>query len=95
MAGVSTETLRKLCLESLWAVGDDSHQWEEMPRHVYHIRRRLSAIEQAQVGPAVDYRGTDEGPKRFAAMEIFMNPELRQFALEELNHLHVVGGTER
>jgi hypothetical protein len=35
-----------------------------MGDHAFHVRRRLSAAEQAQVGPAVDIRRTPEARAR-------------------------------
>ena len=43
-------------------------EWRERGNRVFHIRRRLSAVEQREVGPAVDIRGTDEARQRAAML---------------------------
>jgi hypothetical protein len=53
----------------LRGVGDPSlGEWWESGRDALHCRRRLSALEQAQVGPVVDVRGTPEARRRAVAL---------------------------
>jgi hypothetical protein len=40
-----------------------------MGGRAFHVRRRLSAVEQRQVGPAVDIRRTPEAWQRALAVE--------------------------
>lgn len=58
-------------------------QWEEWTGRAFHLRRRLTAEEQANVGPAVDCRGTPEWGRRFAAVEHLLPPMVRGMAHEE------------
>jgi len=39
-----------------------------MGGRAFHVRRRLSAVEQRQVGPVMDIRGTDEARARAAML---------------------------
>lgn len=58
-------TMRQFAFLALIGVGDASRgEWEEWTGRAYHVRRRLSAAEQASVGDAVDIRGTAEAVKR-------------------------------
>lgn len=55
------EALEALARELLREVGDASRgEWVEVSSRSVHVRRRLSALEEARVGPAVDIRGTRE-----------------------------------
>jgi len=57
--------LRHEALTALNGVGDPSvGEWEEMGEKAYHIRRRLTALEERRVGPVVDVRGTSEARRR-------------------------------
>jgi hypothetical protein len=59
------QTLRTFALEALEGVGDAGRgEWEEWTGRAYHLRRRLSVHEQAQIGDAVDIRGTAEALRR-------------------------------
>jgi hypothetical protein len=61
----SKHELRALALKALEGVGDASlGQWEEWTGKAFHVRRRLSAEEQKDVGPVVDVRGTQEAFER-------------------------------
>lgn len=61
--------LEKLAHDALDGVGDASlGEWRERGNTAFHLRRRLSAVEQESVGPAVDIRGTPEYDKRVAAV---------------------------
>lgn len=69
---LSDAALRRLARDALYGVGDASRgEWHEITEsrgvRFYHIKRRLSAAEDAQVGPAVDIRGTPEYDARIAA----------------------------
>lgn len=39
-------------------------EWREWSGRAFHLRRRLSAREQRDVGPVVDVRGSDEARRR-------------------------------
>lgn len=72
----------------LAGVGDRVRgEWIEIGRVAYHLRRRLSADENAIVGPAIDCRGlADEWERRFevAAAEVpYCREQFRQFAEQE------------
>jgi hypothetical protein len=60
-------TLRQFALKALEGVGDSSlGQWEEWSSDtgVYHVRRRLAAVEAERVGPPRDIRGTPDAKRR-------------------------------
>ena len=50
----------------------------------YHIRRRLSAAEEARVGPVVDIRGTEEARRRYLAVRGRLPESALKMAEEEL-----------
>ena len=65
-------TLRRFALEALEGVGDaDLGEWEEWTGRAFHVRRRVSAVEQEQVGDAVDIRGTEEARRRIGRVARF------------------------
>ena len=49
-----------------------------------HLRRRLTPEEQAQIGDALDCRGTMEGLKRFDAIKHLLPERARQIAAQEM-----------
>ncbi len=54
------ETVRQLA-----GVGDaELGEWREFTGYAFHLRRRLSAREQRQVGPVVDIRCSLEAKRR-------------------------------
>lgn len=74
------QTLRKYALEALEGVGDASKgQWEEWSGSAYHIKRRLSLVEQQQVGEAKDIRGTQDAEDRRKAILRFLPPHMRNW----------------
>jgi hypothetical protein len=78
---MTRETLREMALKALAGVGDsDLGEWEEWNDRagVFHLRRRLSVDEQAQIGEAIDIRGTPEEAKRRSAVRPFLPPYLRE-----------------
>jgi hypothetical protein len=57
--------LERQAEKELEGVGDASlGEWREWSGKAFHIRRRLSAAEQATVGPVADIRRTDEARMR-------------------------------
>lgn len=61
-------THHPVAMRVLAGVGDASlGEWAEAGERAWHVRRRLSAAEEALVGPALDRRGTDEYERRLAA----------------------------
>jgi hypothetical protein len=46
----------------------EAGEWLERTAKAVHLRRRLSAAEEARVGPVVDVRGTPEARRRVAAV---------------------------
>lgn len=69
------DALARIAYEQLAGVGDSSlGEWTEMGEIAFHLRRRLTASEEATVGPAVDVRGTWESTKRRAAVDRFVPP---------------------
>lgn len=61
-------TLRRFAERALGGVGDAAlGEWSNWTGKAFHLRRRLSAEEHAQVGDVVDVRGTEEGERRIAA----------------------------
>jgi hypothetical protein len=69
---------------TLEGVGDLEHEWREWTGRAYHIRRRLTYVEQSAVGPVIDLRGTDEALRRFEACRKTINPQALLLAKEEL-----------
>src|SRR4051812_38469214 len=62
---LSEAALKALSMKALDFVGDAARgQWLEWTGRAYHVRRRLSAIEEARVGPVVDIRGTPDARRR-------------------------------
>jgi hypothetical protein len=52
-------------LAELDGLGDAGRgEWREWSGVAFHVRRRLSAVEELDVGPAVDIRGTREATSR-------------------------------
>lgn len=75
---------KKMARKVLSGIGDASAgEWEEWG-NAYHLRRRLSAQEQVQIGPTRDLRGTEEGWARLRAIEDDLRFEVRLMALAEL-----------
>jgi hypothetical protein len=57
------------------------HEWTG---YAFHLRRRLTAGEQAAIGPAVDCRGTGEGIRRYEAVRALLPTAGVALAMEEL-----------
>lgn len=77
--------MKELAEQALIGVGDRARgEWHEWTGHAYHVRRRLNADEQLQVGSACDLRRTEEAQKRFAAARAFLPPRAVALAIEEL-----------
>jgi hypothetical protein len=69
------DVLRRFALEALKGVGDASlGEWQAMGDSAYHVRRRLSTVEQRRVGPVVDVRGTPEAERRYARVLRYLPP---------------------
>lgn len=72
--------LRQCALEALAGVGDAGlGQWGECSGYAYHLRRRLTAAEQAGIGGAKDIRGTPEAEKRYLAVRKFLPLKYRDW----------------
>lgn len=63
-----TKVLRNIADELLKAVGTPDQQWEELRPRAFHLRRRLTALEQTYTGVAQDIRGTREAKWRAVRM---------------------------
>lgn len=75
----SQSFLREQVVEALSGVGDASKgEWEEWSGRAYHIRRRLSADEQARIGDAVDVRGTPEEARRLDSARAYLPQWMRR-----------------
>lgn len=74
--------LRSAAYVALAGVGEgkDILEWTG---YAFHLRRRLTAAEQAIVGDVVDCRGTDEWQRRFDAIKARLPEIARRMALEE------------
>lgn len=58
-------TLRRFAFCALAGVGDAAlGEYEEYSGFAFHLRRRLSLVEQAEVGDVVDVRATPEAERR-------------------------------
>ena len=88
---VNRHTLFKQCLKALRGVGSASKgEWKEVGgttpdgRRIVHVRRRLSAREDARIGPAIDIRNTDEAWDRYTAMALLLPEAVDEMAREEI-----------
>ncbi len=77
---VPEETMREFAQDALAGVGSAiDGEWYEFNDGVfYHLRRRLTADEQAIVGEPCDIRGTDEQQKRWRRMYRFLPTWMKQ-----------------
>ena len=68
MIALTPDDLKLVALRMLQGVGEAaSGEWHEFTGVAYHLRRRLTAAEQARgVGDACDLRGTDEMRRRYS-----------------------------
>jgi hypothetical protein len=73
--------LRKIALRLLAPVGNRAHEWEEKGEIAFHLRRRLAPEEEVCVGPAIDFRRTEEAVRRFAALQNELPPGTRRWAV--------------
>lgn len=70
---------------ALRGVGDSTRgEWVEITESAYHLRRRLSAGEEARVGPAVDIRGTREQIDRWLAVRAAVPRQILPLLAEPL-----------
>ncbi len=84
MLQIGRQELREIALAALRGVGDKSRQWVEWTGYAFHVRRRLTAGEQAHVGPALDLRGTDSAVRRYAAVKDVLPPAAVAMAVQEM-----------
>lgn len=91
------EACRRECFRQLDGLGVPTlGEWHEWTGKAYHIRRRLSAREQINVGPVVDIRGTPEAVERLQAMTLAapnLPGEFWRFALQEIGAVRELGMT--
>jgi len=74
---------RRLAIEALRGVGQQSVQWEK-DRMAYHIRRLMTPAEAERIGGLCDLRGTAEGLSRLMAVSAVLPPPAIMFAKDEL-----------
>ncbi len=85
LSGLGAEFLERKAREALEGVGDASlGEWTEWTGVAFHVRRRLTAEEQATVGPVVDVRGTKEAQQRMESAWPDLPPRARRIAAEEI-----------
>lgn len=70
--------------QALESVGDPSKEWHEWTGQAYHVRRRLTAEEEATIGPAVDCRGTAEWATRYYAIAHKLPEVAKRLAQQEM-----------
>ena len=79
--GLSPITSLRLWLAAecaLLGVGDATlGEWRQVGDVAVHVRRRLTAVEVARVGPVCDVRGTWESKKRVARMDKYLPAQWR------------------
>lgn len=76
--GVPLDELWRAAMIALAGVGDaGAGEWREVGERAVHLRRRLSAVEAARVGPVVDIRGTWDARKRVQRMARYVPPHLQ------------------
>ena len=84
---VGVKKLRALARHELRGCGSSElGEWETTTDVAFHLRRRLSTIEQEKVGYVVDLRGTIEAKARLEAMATFLSGGLKWFALDEISN---------
>jgi hypothetical protein len=84
-AGLGPEFLERKAREALEGVGEASlGEWAEWTGVAFHVRRRLSAAEEALVGPVMDVRGTEEARRRMKAAWLDLPEAARRIAREEI-----------
>ena len=72
-------------MQALDGLGDaTTGEWREWTGNAYHIRRRLSEAEQAEVGPVADVRRTPEARRRAAALGGLLRVAPPEVLLDEL-----------
>ncbi len=77
-----------MCREMLEGFGNkQSGEWTEDRPKAFHLRRRLSTVEQERIGQAVDCRGTQEGLARLKAIVDVLPPQALLLAKEELTEV--------
>jgi hypothetical protein len=82
--------LRKRAFRALEGVGaKELGEWEEWTGRAFHIRRRLSAEEEAITGPVVDIRGTKDALERVERL-LQASPFLNREAVFEEAGLKVI-----
>jgi len=75
----------ELCREILQGFGDVSlGEWIEDRPIAFHIRRRLAVDEAKDIGEPIDFRGTEEGPKRLKEIAAFLPVYAIEMANDEL-----------
>ena len=79
------EPLFRLAAQALIGVGDVTRgEWREVGDIAVHLRRRLSDIEAATVGPVVDIRGTWEHTKRLNRVRRYLPEPMQKLSDAEL-----------
>ena len=69
----TVEAREQLARDVLDGVGDAAlGEWIERDRPVLHLRRRLTAVEAAGIGPVVDIRGTYEAQQRMRVARLYL-----------------------
>lgn len=72
-----TSTLFAIAERVLEGVGDRfAGEWREVGQCAVHLRRRLTAIEAAEIDPVCDIRGTPEAAERVRAMRRVLPPHV-------------------
>jgi hypothetical protein len=83
---IDSRILEGMCREILDGFGDaNAGEWTDDRPRAFHLRRRLSAIEQQRVGAAVDCRCTLEASERFEKIRHLLPPAAIQLAAMELS----------
>lgn len=82
---ITRNELRRMTRAVLRDVGDRRlGEWEEYTGRAFHLRRRLSPLEQNLVGPVVDIRRTDEARERAARLGPMIEYAPQQIIDEEI-----------
>ncbi|MGA7921066.1 MAG: hypothetical protein WCA38_15495 [Candidatus Acidiferrales bacterium] len=77
--------MEKAARDVLGGFGDATlGEWTQDRPQAFHLRRRLSAFEQARIGDAVDLRGKPEANERFMLIKELLPPQAIALAQEEL-----------
>ena len=76
--------MKPVAYAALVGVGDKSHEFSQYTGYGFHLRRRLTLVEQTSIGDAVDCRGSAEGVERLCRIAHMLPRPALEMARQEL-----------